>query len=148
MEYEQNNMDYIKGNFEIVPNIHLIPKMVGSTVKVYIAICKFANKKGQCYPSYTTISEWAGISRRQVMRSIQELEELKIITIVTQNRNDGSQTSNLYQIQQPRGGDTHVTPPSDTHVTQTILIRNHKKRDTNFSLLKDELKKRYNKNIN
>lgn len=148
MEYEQNNMDYTKGNFEIVPNIHLIPKMVGSTVKVYIAICKFANKKGQCYPSYTTISEWAGISRRQVMRSIQELEELKVLTVVPQNRIGGSQTSNLYQLQQPKGSDTHVTPPSDTHVTQTILIRNHRKRDTNFSLLKDEMKKRYNKNIN
>lgn len=148
MEYEQNNMDYIKGNFEIVPNIHLIPKMVGSTVKVYIAICKFANKKGQCYPSYTTISEWAGISRRQVMRSIQELEELKVLTVIPQKRIDGGQTSNLYQLQQPRGGGLDVTPPSELDVTQTILIRNHRKRDTNFSLLKDELKKRYNKDIN
>ena len=148
MEYEQNNMDYVKGNFEIVPNIHLIPSMSGSTVKVYIAICKHANKRGQCYPSYTTIADWACISRRQVMRSIKELEQLKVITVVKQTRIDGSQTSNLFQIQQPRGSDTHVTPPSDTHVTQTILIRNHRKRGSKIFTVKELLENKYNKDIN
>lgn len=141
-------MDYVKGNFEIVPNIHLIPEMTGSTVKVYIAICKHANKRGQCYPSYTTIADWACISRRQVMRSIKELEQLKVITVVKQTRIDGSQTSNLFQIQQPRGGERHVTPPSDTHVTQTILISNHRKRGSKIFTVKELLENKYNKDIN
>lgn len=148
MNHPQNNMDYVKGNFEIVPNMHLIPKMIGSTVKVYLAICKFADKRGQCYPSYTTIGAWAGISRRQVIRSIKELEQLRVITVVKQERSNGSQTSNLFQIQQPRGSDLHVTPPSDTHVTQTILISNHKKKTGNLSSVKDILEKKYNSNIN
>ena len=148
MEYDQNNMDYVKGNFELVPNIHLIPQMTGSTVKVYIAICKFANKKGQCYPSYTTIGEWAGISRRQVMRSINELEQLRVITVVRQERTNGGFTSNLFQIQQPRGSDSHVTPPSDTHVTQTILISNHRKRAGNIFTVKELLENKYNKDSN
>jgi hypothetical protein len=148
MEHPQNNMDYVKGNFEIVPNMHLIPQMIGSTVKVYLAICKFSNKRGQCYPSYTTIGQWAGISRRQVIRSIKELERLRVITVVKQERINGSQTSNLFQIQQPKGSDLYVTPPSDTDVTQTILISNHKKKAGNLSLIKDHLENRYNININ
>jgi len=148
MNYPQNNMDYVKGNFEIVPNMHLIPQMKGSTVKVYLAICKFSNRQGQCYPSYTTIGVWTGVSRRQVIRSIKELELLRVITVVKQERINGSQTSNLFQIQQPGGSDTHVTPPSDTHVTQTILISNHKKKAGNISSVKDILEIEYNKYIN
>jgi hypothetical protein len=148
MEYEQNNMDYVKGNFEVVPNINLIPQMTGSTVKVYIAICKYANKKGQCYPSQSTIADWCNLSRRQVINSIQELKKLKIITVIPQERKDGGYTSNLYQIQQPTPCEPQFTPPCEPHCTQTILIRNHRKRDSKIFTIKELIENRYNKDIN
>jgi hypothetical protein len=143
MEYEQNNMDYIKGNFEIVPNMHLIPEMNGSTVKVYLAICKHANKQGQCYPSQTTIADWCKVSRRQVVTSIKELKQLKVLTVIPQQRKDGGYTSNLYQIQQPTPCEAHFTPPCEPHFTQTILIRNHKKRADKIYSIKELLENRH-----
>lgn len=48
---------------------------------VYVALCRYANQDSECWPSYNTIAKGTGMSRRQVMREVVKLEELKIIAV-------------------------------------------------------------------
>jgi biotin operon repressor len=149
-------MIYHKGYFVVVPNYDYIPLMTNSTVKVYLALCKYANAQGQCYPSQNTIAKWSMLSRRQISRCIDELKQMGLITAVPQERSDGGWTNNLYQIQQkkpkndrvflPDPIDMGVTGGIDTGVTLTIPRSNYtKKRQSKLISIKDELRKRYNK---
>jgi DNA-binding MarR family transcriptional regulator len=58
---------------------------------VYIALSRHAGQKGECYPSHETIACHIGMSRRQVIREIHKLVELKLLI-----RRHRPHTSNLY----------------------------------------------------
>lgn len=59
-------------------------------VSVYNVIVMHADNETQdAYPSYQTIADYLGISRRKVMTVVKELEELNIIAI-TERKHEGS----------------------------------------------------------
>ena len=65
-----------------VPNILLRLKEVTSTEKLFYArLCQFAGKDGECYPSYTLMSEELGITRTQAFNVAQSLVQKEFILI-------------------------------------------------------------------
>lgn len=48
---------------------------------VYVALCRYANHDSECWPSHTTIAKGTGMSRRQVIREVNKLEELGVIAV-------------------------------------------------------------------
>ena len=46
---------------------------------IYIALCSYANDSNICFPSYKTIAEAVGCSRRKAIDTIKELVDLKLI---------------------------------------------------------------------
>jgi len=81
---------------------------------VYMALCRYVNHDSECWPSYGTIAKGTGMSRRQVMREVVKLEDLKVIAV---ERNQ--HTSNVFILldtsdTQSLLGVTHSHSPSDT----------------------------------
>lgn len=58
---------------------------------VYVALCRYANQDSECWPSYNTIAEGTGMSRRKVIYEIHKMERLQIIAV---ERNQ--HTSNVF----------------------------------------------------
>ena len=48
---------------------------------ILLALARYSNNKGTCYPSIETLSNDTGISTRQIMRIIKELEAANMITV-------------------------------------------------------------------
>lgn len=81
---------------------------------------------GICWPSMTRIAQEASVSVRTVQRAVQGLKDKGYISIDPRYREDGSQTSSIYQWLDnlsPRGGDTvadehnqHQKKPRKQHV--------------------------------
>src|SRR5215213_538994 len=63
---------------------------------VYMALARFANQEGTCWPSLATIAKKTGMSRPQVIREIAKLKELGLIAVAHQLGKKGEHTSNLY----------------------------------------------------
>ncbi len=61
---------------------------------VFITLCSYANENNTCFPSYQTIADVVGCSRRKVIDIIKELVNLKLIIKHT----DGKTSSNEYEI--------------------------------------------------
>ena len=58
-------------------------KQVGnpSNKLILLALARYANKQGVCWPSIETLSSDTGISERQIMRIIKDLEATKILLV-------------------------------------------------------------------
>ena len=63
---------------------------------VYMALARFANQEGSCWPSLATIARKTGMSRPQVIREIAKLKALALIAVEHQIGKKGEHTSNLY----------------------------------------------------
>lgn len=50
-------------------------------ILILLALARYSNNKGTCYPSIETLSNDTGISTRQIMRIIKELEAANMITV-------------------------------------------------------------------
>ena len=135
--------EYIKGSFVIVPNYDWIQLMTGGTVKIYLALCKYSNDQGQCYPSQVTIAKRAGLSRMQVSRAIKELKEMGLITIVPQQRTDGGWTNNLYQLQTKTPSNMGDTGGYHMDVTLTLPRRNSKEKGLSKLTIRKDIKEGY-----
>lgn len=48
---------------------------------VYVALCRYANQESACWPSHTTIAAGTGMSRRQVIREVNKIEQLGVIAV-------------------------------------------------------------------
>jgi hypothetical protein len=71
-------------------------------IAIYATLCRFANNDRQdCYPSHETLAELTGMSKRQVIRILKQLEELELIRWERQYTESGKQTSNLYLLLDP-----------------------------------------------
>ena len=85
---------------------------------IYCILCAYAsNADKRCYPSYSTIAEKAGCSRKKAIDTIAELIKLNLITKQKQFNGKGENTSNIYNIRtQPQKGDVRDISPdkSDT----------------------------------
>lgn len=64
---------YVNGtvlsNLDITPGARLL----------YAILCTFADKDGYCFPGVTRLSEEYGVSERQIMRFLKELEDCRVI---------------------------------------------------------------------
>lgn len=63
---------------------------------IFGKLCQFAGKKGQAYPSYSTLADEVGVERRQAMRGVKELVEFGLIRPEGQVKENGGYASNLY----------------------------------------------------
>jgi hypothetical protein len=63
---------------------------------VYIALARFVNQDGTCWPSLSTIANRTGMSRMQVIREIAKLQELRLIAVEHQCGEKGEHRANLY----------------------------------------------------
>lgn len=65
---------------------------------VFIYLKKFADQKGQCYPSIRTLSRQSGISVKKIKETLKQLEEKGVISKTNRTRPDGGKSSNLYTV--------------------------------------------------
>jgi hypothetical protein len=77
-----------------------ISQRVGSPTGKALLIClaNYANEKGECWPSQTTIAREAELGERATRDWLQKLEVQGLITRTRRNRRDGSRTSDLFQL--------------------------------------------------
>src|SRR5579859_6484696 len=92
---------------------------IGATgIAVYAALCRFANREGQCFPSVQTLANRLALSPNTVRRALYKLEEMKLISIMHRGGPDGGHQSNLYTLHRVRGlpqpmrNDTPISEPS------------------------------------
>lgn len=69
---------------------------------VLAVICTYANQDGVAYPSYATIAQKTGLSRRQIIRLVQALEQSGHVTI---DRTRGRSRTNFFRVRFQRKGD-------------------------------------------
>jgi len=77
---------------------------------VYAILCSYASRYDRsCFPSYQTIAQKAGCSRRKVIDVIANLERFGLVEKREQFNAVGDHTSNLY-IVKPMPGACHSPP--------------------------------------
>lgn len=79
-------------------------------IAVYAALSRFANQEQECWPTYRTITDRTGVSRRQIVREIEKLEALKIIAVTRRVDEKGQRTSHLYTLLEIMGGSATQAP--------------------------------------
>ncbi len=65
---------------------------------VYGAICRYSDRNGKCFPSVSTLARVTGISESSVRRSLNRLEEHKLIYRTQCFDPQGGQRSNIYTL--------------------------------------------------
>lgn len=115
----------------VVPNCLMRYSNLSPSAKLlWGRLAQFNGKNGKCYPSVKTLSEELGISKRQITRLLNELEDKHFI-IRQRQQMDGRYSSNHYlflwhecfetkiaDVDVSRGGDTDVPKSSGTNVPQ------------------------------
>ena len=85
--------------FTQIPNYILCSKVLQPSQKVVLAVlCSYANDENVAFPSYQTIANDSGISRRKAIEIVADLEKLGCIRKVTQKSNKGDSTANDYKV--------------------------------------------------
>jgi hypothetical protein len=73
-----------------------LPGVGANGIAVYTALCKCAdNVSKRCYPSFLTLAEMTGLSRRTVIEVIQDLERWKLIAV---KRSKDGKSPNVYTL--------------------------------------------------
>jgi len=65
---------------------------------VYMALARFANQEGACWPSLATIAKRTGMSRMQVIRELANLQDRGLIAIEHQYGEKGEHKANIYTL--------------------------------------------------
>jgi len=81
---------------------------------IYNVLCLHASRDGKSHPSYDTLAQLTGMSKRQAMREIEKLVKFKLIAKTTSN--DGK--TNTYQILDVKPSDTQsqqMQPVTGSH---------------------------------
>lgn len=101
-------VDERQWHFTVIENSVLENTSLSTYEKlVYIVLCKFANKSKECYPSYKTIAELSGCSKRKAIDVIQSLADKGLIKIA-ERKDKGMHCTNLFVI----GGSEYSAPGS------------------------------------
>lgn len=119
-------MKYEKGTFATVP-IKLIDGLDPHTQVVFMHICKFVNEGGHCWPSLKKLAQSCGMSRRTVIRRIEYLQQMGIIRKTARYRENGSYTSNNYElhIEHPEENIKGEDSSRQCHGVTRIVSRSH-----------------------
>jgi hypothetical protein len=64
-----------------------------------MALADAADEMGECFPRIRVIARKCCVSERTVQRVIKEFERENVLIVEKRKRDDGAQTSNLYQLQ-------------------------------------------------
>ena len=65
--------------------------------RLYALLCRFADNKGEAFPSYQTLAERLQKSRRQTIRLIEELCHYNLITITPVRDETRGNRANIYR---------------------------------------------------
>lgn len=103
-------MKILKGEFATVP-LKSTRGESPNVQTVYFRICGYANEDGICFPSIRELSDASGMSQETARKSIRRLIELGLVSKKTQIRENGSQTSNEYEVFTIRGEAFEQSPP-------------------------------------
>ena len=83
---------------------------------VYITLCSYSNNSNISFPSYNTITEDIGCSKRKVINTIKELVDLKLIIKHEKKTKKGGNSTNVYEI--VANGECHA--PDSEHGSPPI----------------------------
>ena len=91
---------YKKGSFITVPNIKKLEKLNDAyAIATFMNICRFANDKGECWPSVATLAKLCGCGKSTINLRLNKLEEYGFVRrIIRKKKNSEQNTTNLYQI--------------------------------------------------
>ena len=102
----------------------------------YIVLCSYANDKNICFPSYQTIANGVGCSRRKIIKTISELVEMNLIIKNPKKAPSGDPTANEYEIllydescalpdeQRVPHGSVLPSPPAEHHAPKQYSDNN------------------------
>lgn len=75
-----------------------LPIFTDSAIRVYITLCKMADKDGVCFPKQTTLAEKTNRSRQTINEAIKQLEEYNLIEVENIFDDYNRQLSNNYTL--------------------------------------------------
>ena len=87
---------------------HYLRDLSSSAIVVYVALSRYRNAHGVCYPSISTLEKVTGLVRKTVVRALHELIESELIEKRTRKSSNGGYDQNEYRflsVHTERGGD-------------------------------------------
>jgi hypothetical protein len=85
--------------FTLIENIILEDQALGPVdILVYLALAKYADGEGTCWPSMATIAKVARVCRTKAFQAIKHLEACGYLKRTPRFRPDGGVTSNAYRL--------------------------------------------------
>lgn len=86
---------------------------------VYMALCRYANREQECWPSQRRIAKDVGMCRKQVGLTLARLEELKLVAV--ERTNGTSNTYILLDTCEPdsQGCESHSQGP-ENHIRRVV----------------------------
>lgn len=95
-------------------------------IAVYVVLCAYASSTDKsCFPSYQTIGEKAGISRRKAIDVIAALTARELIEKHTQQSGAGDPTSNLYVIKTLAPAQAPTDNSKNSPAAPVDVVENH-----------------------
>jgi DNA-binding transcriptional MocR family regulator len=100
-------------------------RMKGTHLRTLGVLCGMASGEGKCFPSMTTLAVQSGSSRRDVQRTMRDLEQFGYIRRRERIADDGGDTSAEFTVlfagdgavAQPAGGAGEITAPGAGEIT-------------------------------
>jgi len=101
-------------SIRIMSAVWEIQSIKGTEKLVLLSLADNANDNGICWPSLNTIARKCGVTRRQAIRIINDLEKLGFIEKQSRRKTETLSDTNLYRVVTP------VTLPSDMDDTKVV----------------------------
>ena len=89
---------YEAGTFTLVPNKESIRGMDPQIQSLYMWLCSYANTRGECFPSITTLASDTGCRVSTVKRSLGLLIKTGLLKKINRKGEEGLNLTNLYQL--------------------------------------------------
>jgi hypothetical protein len=103
---------------------NLIRELRTSEKLVYIYLCRCGNQGSDAFPSYNTIADKCGISRRKAIDAIKLLYDNGLLLKANRTKDNGDNSSNIYEVILPSA--TIAPPPSATIAPPSATIAPYK----------------------
>lgn len=103
---------------------------------VYIYLCRCGNHGGMAFPSYNTISDKCGMSRRKAIDAVSILEKAGLLNKECRKKTNTENESNTYKVNVPS---VSMTPPSANNAPPSEHIAPNKEPSIKNQLKKDNV---------